>query len=92
MYGLSETTASSFQSMPGDSIDLVAETVGYIQDHTEAKVQYLNTYNIALIEYSQLVDYIEFTFKDREVVTIILRTDKAVRVLIRTPLKLPEQK
>ncbi|CAB3223915.1 unnamed protein product [Arctia plantaginis] len=38
LYGLTETTASSFQSIPGDSIDLVAETVGYIQDHTEAKV------------------------------------------------------
>ncbi|CAB3223913.1 unnamed protein product [Arctia plantaginis] len=38
LYGMTETTASSFQSLPDDSIDLVAETVGYIQDHTEAKV------------------------------------------------------
>ncbi|CAK1601302.1 unnamed protein product [Parnassius mnemosyne] len=38
LYGLTETTASVFQSMPGDSIDTVAETVGYIQDHVEVKV------------------------------------------------------
>ncbi|KAJ0175528.1 hypothetical protein K1T71_008687 [Dendrolimus kikuchii] len=38
LYGLTETTASVFQSIEGDSIDIVAETVGYIQDHVEAKV------------------------------------------------------
>ncbi|XP_072938982.1 medium-chain acyl-CoA ligase ACSF2, mitochondrial [Epargyreus clarus] len=38
LYGLSETTASIFQSVDGDSVDLVAETVGYIQEHQEAKV------------------------------------------------------
>lgn len=38
---MTETTASSFQSLPDDSIDLVAETVGYIQDHTEAKVTFI---------------------------------------------------
>ncbi|XP_041982730.1 medium-chain acyl-CoA ligase ACSF2, mitochondrial [Aricia agestis] len=38
LYGLTETTASVFQSVPGDSVDVVAETVGYIQDHVEVKV------------------------------------------------------
>ncbi|XP_068632529.1 medium-chain acyl-CoA ligase ACSF2, mitochondrial [Battus philenor] len=38
LYGLTETTASVFQSLPEDSLDVVAETVGYIQDHVEAKV------------------------------------------------------
>lgn len=38
LYGLTETTACVFQSVEGDSIDVVAETVGYIQDHVEVKV------------------------------------------------------
>ncbi|XP_028040271.1 acyl-CoA synthetase family member 2, mitochondrial [Bombyx mandarina] len=38
LYGLTETTACIFQSNQGDSIDVVAETVGYIQDHVEVKV------------------------------------------------------
>ncbi|KAG6445660.1 medium-chain acyl-CoA ligase ACSF2, mitochondrial [Manduca sexta] len=38
LYGMTETTACVFQSVPGDSIDMVAETVGYIQDHVEVKV------------------------------------------------------
>ncbi|XP_052754750.1 medium-chain acyl-CoA ligase ACSF2, mitochondrial [Galleria mellonella] len=38
LYGLTETTASVFQSLPGDSTELVSETVGYIQDHVEVKV------------------------------------------------------
>ncbi|XP_053612968.1 medium-chain acyl-CoA ligase ACSF2, mitochondrial [Plodia interpunctella] len=38
LYGLTETTAAVFQSHPGDSIDLVAETVGHVHDHCEVKV------------------------------------------------------
>ncbi|XP_026315818.1 acyl-CoA synthetase family member 2, mitochondrial [Hyposmocoma kahamanoa] len=38
LYGLTESTASIFQSLPDDSINMVAETVGYIQDHVEVKV------------------------------------------------------
>ncbi|KAM3964189.1 medium-chain acyl-CoA ligase ACSF2, mitochondrial-like [Aphomia sociella] len=38
LYGLSESTASIFQSLPSDSTELVSETVGYIQDHVETKV------------------------------------------------------
>ncbi|XP_050673878.1 medium-chain acyl-CoA ligase ACSF2, mitochondrial isoform X2 [Leptidea sinapis] len=38
LYGMTETTASNFQSLPDDSVDKVAEHVGYIQDHVEAKV------------------------------------------------------
>ncbi|VVC89993.1 unnamed protein product, partial [Leptidea sinapis] len=33
LYGMTETTASNFQSLPDDSVDKVAEHVGYIQDH-----------------------------------------------------------
>ncbi|KAJ2949958.1 hypothetical protein O0L34_g11281 [Tuta absoluta] len=38
LYGMTESTASIFHSLPDDSIDMVAETVGYIQDHLEVKV------------------------------------------------------
>ncbi|CAK1549414.1 unnamed protein product [Leptosia nina] len=38
LYGMTETTASVFQSLPEDSVETVAETVGYIQDHVEVQV------------------------------------------------------
>ncbi|XP_075974805.1 acyl-CoA synthetase family member 2 [Anticarsia gemmatalis] len=38
LYGMTETTACIFQSKPDDSIDAVAESVGYITDHIETKV------------------------------------------------------
>ncbi|XP_038214705.1 medium-chain acyl-CoA ligase ACSF2, mitochondrial [Zerene cesonia] len=38
LYGMTETTASVFQSLPTDGVDLVAETVGYLQDHVEVQV------------------------------------------------------
>ncbi|XP_052739345.1 medium-chain acyl-CoA ligase ACSF2, mitochondrial isoform X2 [Bicyclus anynana] len=38
LYGLSETTACVFQSLPRDSVEVVAETVGYTADHCEVKV------------------------------------------------------
>ncbi|CAH2229983.1 medium-chain acyl-CoA ligase ACSF2, mitochondrial isoform X1 [Pararge aegeria] len=38
LYGLSETTACVFQSLPEDSVEVVAETVGYTTDHCEVKV------------------------------------------------------
>ncbi|XP_049868024.1 medium-chain acyl-CoA ligase ACSF2, mitochondrial [Pectinophora gossypiella] len=38
LYGLTESTACIFSSLPDDNIDMVAETVGYIQDHVEVKV------------------------------------------------------
>ncbi|CAH0714219.1 unnamed protein product, partial [Brenthis ino] len=37
-YGLSETGGPVFQSLPGDDIKRVFETVGYIADHFEVKV------------------------------------------------------
>lgn len=40
LYGMTETTASVFQSVSNDTIDVVAETVGYIQDHVEVKVNF----------------------------------------------------
>lgn len=38
VYGLTETTAVIFESMPGDDEQKSLETVGYIMDHVEAKV------------------------------------------------------
>ncbi|KAL4715522.1 hypothetical protein ACJJTC_009148 [Scirpophaga incertulas] len=38
LYGLSESTACIFQSLPEDDVETVADTVGYIQDHLEVKV------------------------------------------------------
>ncbi|XP_045768061.1 medium-chain acyl-CoA ligase ACSF2, mitochondrial [Maniola jurtina] len=38
LYGLSETTACVFQSLPEDSVEVVADTVGYTTDHCEVKV------------------------------------------------------
>lgn len=41
---MTETTACVFQSIPEDSVEVVAETVGYIQDHLEVKVSYFYIY------------------------------------------------
>ncbi|EDX03815.1 medium-chain acyl-CoA ligase ACSF2, mitochondrial [Drosophila simulans] len=38
VYGLTETTAVIFQSLPGDSSDVVLNSVGHLTDHIEAKV------------------------------------------------------
>ncbi|XP_046962672.1 medium-chain acyl-CoA ligase ACSF2, mitochondrial [Vanessa cardui] len=38
LYGLTETTACVFQSLPGDSVDVVAESVGCVAAHTEVMV------------------------------------------------------
>ncbi|KAH8352452.1 hypothetical protein KR084_004282 [Drosophila pseudotakahashii] len=38
VYGLTETTAVIFQSIPGDSSDVVLDSVGHLTDHIEAKV------------------------------------------------------
>ncbi|XP_075154074.1 acyl-CoA synthetase family member 2 [Haematobia irritans] len=38
IFGLTETTASVFQSRPGDSMEQVLNTVGHVQDNIEVKV------------------------------------------------------
>ncbi|XP_068150816.1 medium-chain acyl-CoA ligase ACSF2, mitochondrial [Drosophila tropicalis] len=38
VYGLTETTAVIFQTMPGDHEESVLHTVGHLQDHVEVKV------------------------------------------------------
>lgn len=38
IYGLTETTAAVFQSLPNDSNEALENSVGYISDHTEVKV------------------------------------------------------
>ncbi|XP_055678072.1 medium-chain acyl-CoA ligase ACSF2, mitochondrial-like [Lutzomyia longipalpis] len=37
-YGMTESTACSFISLPEDSDDQVCETIGYVNDHIEAKI------------------------------------------------------
>ncbi|XP_016972264.1 medium-chain acyl-CoA ligase ACSF2, mitochondrial [Drosophila rhopaloa] len=38
VYGLTESTAVIFQTLPGDGSDMVLNSVGQLQDHVEAKV------------------------------------------------------
>lgn len=38
LYGLTETTASCFHSIETESDDTVSNTVGFLQDHLEAKI------------------------------------------------------
>ncbi|XP_017132287.1 medium-chain acyl-CoA ligase ACSF2, mitochondrial [Drosophila elegans] len=38
VYGLTESTAVIFQSLPGDDSEIVLNSVGHLQDHIEAKV------------------------------------------------------
>ncbi|CAG9113715.1 unnamed protein product [Plutella xylostella] len=38
IYGMTETTGSVFQSLPGETMERVTDTVGYLQDHVEVKV------------------------------------------------------
>lgn len=38
LYGLTETTAAVFQSLPTDNNEILSESVGFICDHIEAKV------------------------------------------------------
>lgn len=38
LYGLTEITCSAFHSLPHETYNHQTETVGFIQDHTEAKV------------------------------------------------------
>lgn len=37
-YGMTETAASGFQSLPGEDSDLVIDHVGQVADHLEAKI------------------------------------------------------
>ncbi|XP_072388328.1 medium-chain acyl-CoA ligase ACSF2, mitochondrial-like isoform X2 [Diabrotica undecimpunctata] len=38
IYGLTETTGSTFQSLEGDDEDKITKTVGYLQEHLEIKI------------------------------------------------------
>ena len=38
IYGLTETTASAFQSLPEDSNESIQNSVGFLSNHLEAKV------------------------------------------------------
>lgn len=69
---MTEATASVFQSIAGDSTDLVAETVGYIQDHVEVKVN--------CIFYSQRnKNYLHSEFHS---LLILLLADETVKVKV----------
>ena len=38
LYGLTETTTATFQSLPEDSNESIQEYVGFVSNHIEAKV------------------------------------------------------
>lgn len=75
IYGLTETTAAVFQSLPDDENDTLEHSVGYISDHTEVKVIDGNGDAVAFGQpgelcvrgYMTLMDYYEDVDKTMEV-------------------------
>ncbi|CAF4847270.1 unnamed protein product [Pieris macdunnoughi] len=77
LYGMTETTASVFQSLPGDNVDVVAETVGYIMDHVEVQVVDSNGVRVPFGEagelmvrgYLNMISYFNDPEKTKETIT-----------------------
>lgn len=75
IYGLTETTASVFQSLPKDGNETLENSVGYICDHTEAKVIDANGNAVPFGQpgelcvrgYMTLMDYYDDEEKTKEV-------------------------
>lgn len=80
IYGLTETTAAVFQSLPDDSNDTLENSVGYISNHTEAKVvdsagisvPFGQPGELCVRGYMTLMDYYDDDEKTKEV----MGTDK----------------
>lgn len=76
VYGLSETTGSSFHSMPSDGEYEAISTVGYLQEHLEAKVVDSNDNivprgvpgELCIRGYSVMLEYINDPEKTREII------------------------
>lgn len=75
IYGLTETTAAVFQSLPDDSNDTLENSVGYISDHTEVKVidskgnavPFGEPGELCVRGYMTLMDYYDDAEKTKEV-------------------------
>lgn len=75
IYGLTETTAAVFQSLPDDSNDTLENSVGYISDHTEVKVidgdgnavPFGTPGELCVRGYMTLMDYFDDEVKTKEV-------------------------
>jgi medium-chain acyl-CoA ligase, mitochondrial len=75
IYGLTETTAAVFQSLPDDDSDTLQSSVGFISDHTEVKVIDCNGRTVPFGEpgelcvrgYMTLMDYYDDAEKTKEV-------------------------
>lgn len=75
IYGLTETTAAVFQSLPDDSNETLENSVGYISDHTEVKVidgngnavPFGQPGELCVRGYMTLMDYFDDEGKTKEV-------------------------
>lgn len=75
IYGLTETTAAVFQSLPSDSNETLQDSVGFISDHTEVKVidgsgnpvPFGQPGELCVRGYMTLLDYYDDTEKTTEV-------------------------
>jgi medium-chain acyl-CoA ligase, mitochondrial len=77
IYGLTETTAAVFQSLPDDGNETLQNSVGYISDHTEAKVidengkvvPFGQAGELCVRGYMTLMDYFDDAAKTKEVLS-----------------------
>lgn len=75
IYGLTETTAAVFQSLPSDGNETLENSVGYISDHTEVKVidekgdavPFGQPGELCVRGYMTLMDYYDDAEKTKEV-------------------------
>lgn len=75
IYGLTETTAAIFQSLPNDDNATLENSVGYISDHTEVKVidgngnvvPFGQPGELCVRGYMTLMDYYDDAEKTKEV-------------------------
>lgn len=77
IYGLTETTAAVFQSLPDDDNETLQNSVGFISDHTEAKViddngnvvPFGQAGELCVRGYMTLIDYFDDAVKTKEVLS-----------------------
>jgi medium-chain acyl-CoA ligase, mitochondrial len=77
IYGLTETTAAVFQSLPDDDNETLQNSVGFISDHTEVKVidgngnvvPFGQAGELCVRGYMTLIDYFDDAVKTKEVLS-----------------------
>jgi fatty-acyl-CoA synthase len=77
IYGLTETTAAVFQSLPNDDNETLQNSVGFISDHTEVKVidgngdvvPFGQAGELCVRGYMTLIDYFDDAVKTKEVLS-----------------------